>query len=552
MWYILRQEKADLMPHSLTRDEEKAELEAVLASGTFARAQNLARLLRYLCTRYFEGRASDLKEYNIGVEALGRPPGFDPASNSIVRVELHRLREKLKRHYEVDGQNDPVVIVLEPGNYAPRFIARADVAAFDAEGKSSVSEKMDLGDRLEQSDLANYSGPRKASPGQASPPVAARGRTWGRALRPLLMLALAGIVGAVIAWKYGLIRSHAAANHPPPVSEKSSVVTGESSEDVRILAGYSKRNYVDRAGRIWGPDRYYSGGVPFARGPLTIDRTTDPTIFQNGRLGDFSYDIPLKPGVYELRLYFAETVYGPNSLAGGGESSRIFNVEMNGKRILDEFDPLADAGASNTADERVFDDVTPAPDGRLHLHFSKFQGPTPPQDEAIVNAIEILPDVRRKMRPVRIVAQNNSYTDHSGQVWSPDAYASQGRLVEHNKQVEGTSDPGLFYGERFGHFSYAIPVATGKYAVTLYFAETYFGPENPGRSGAGSRLFDLYCNGREILHNFDILKEAGGANRALAKTFRDLVPNPQGKLILTFVPVKNYACINAIQVTSEE
>lgn len=541
------------MPRSVTREEERAELEAVLASGTFARAQNLARLLRYLCAKHFEGRASDLKEYNIGVEALGRPPGFDPANNSVVRVELHRLREKLKRHYEVDGQSDLVVIVLEPGNYAPRFIARADLAAFDAEGKPSNNDKMELGERLEQSNLANYPDSGKESTvQQASQSVVTRGRNWGRVLRPLLLLALAAIVGALVTWKYRLIRSDAA-NHPLPASEKSAwPATAESNDEVRILAGYSKRTYVDRAGRIWGPDRYYSGGVPFARGPLIIDRTADPTIFQNGRLGEFSYDIPLKPGVYELRLYFAETVYGPNSLAGGGESSRIFNVETNGRRILEEFDPLDDAGASNTADERVFEDVMPAPDGRLHLHFSKFQGPTPPQDQAMVNAIEIVPGLRRKMRPVRIVAQNNSYTDHGGQVWSPDAYASQGRLAEHNKQVEGTADPGLFYGERFGHFSYAIPVAAGKYAVTLYFAETYFGPENPGRGGAGSRLFDLYCNGREILHNFDVLKEAGGVNRALAKTFHDLEPNPQGKLILTFVPVKNYACINALQVTSEE
>jgi hypothetical protein len=286
--------------------------------------------------------------------------------------------------------------------------------------------------------------------------------------------------------------------------------------------------------------------------PQFIDRTSDTTLYQNCRIGDFSYDIPLKPGVYELGLFFAETMYGPNTLAGGGESSRNFNVELNGNSILTEFDPLADAGANYTADKRVFVDVAPAADGKLHLRFSKFVGPAPPQGEPFLNAIELVPGIPGKMRPVRIVAQTNSYTDHSGRVWSPDLYASQGRSVLHNQPVEQTADPGLYYGERFGHFSYAIPVATGRqYGLTLHFAETYFGPQNPGKGDVGRRAFDVYCNGVALLRNFDILKESGSANRAVQKTFHALPASAEGKLLLTFVPVKNYALVNAIEVVDE-
>ena len=89
----------------------------------------------------------------------------------------------------------------------------------------------------------------------------------------------------------------------------------------------------------------------------------------------------------------------------------------------------------------------------------------------------------------------------------------------------------------------------GKYGVTLYFAETYFGCLDQG--GAGRRLFDVDCNGRKLLKNFDIFKEAGGANRALQKTFHGLEPNAQGKLVLTFVPIKSYACVYAIEVVDE-
>jgi len=105
--------------------------------------------------------------------------------------------------------------------------------------------------------------------------------------------------------------------------------------------------------------------------------------------------------------------------------------------------------------------------------------------------------------------------------------------------------------DSFGHFDYAIPVADGRYAVTLYFAETYFGVKNKGRFGVGARLFDVYCNGDALLRNFDILQEAGAENRALKKTFHGLQPNAMGKLVLSFVPVKNYASVRAIEVVDE-
>jgi len=543
------------MQRSVSRHEEKAELEVVLASEAFAKSQNLARLLSYLCGKYFDGRACDLKEYNIGVEALGRRADFDPTTNSSVRVELHRLREKLKRHYETEGLHDAVVIVLEPGKYAPRFQARPEPTTQLAPQGTTPSNRGagELGVEAEQTGPARVAKPSWQLIKRIFTMLPTwRGRSLARFLVPVLAFILVAAVAVVVAWKSRLVRSQTA---PPPASRLESrkvAASDEPGQELRILAGYSKSQYIDHAGEVWGPDRYYSGGAARSARPQFIDRTQDATLYQTSRSGEFGYDIPLQPGVYELRLFFAETIYGPNTLAGGGESSRIFNVELNGRPILTEFDPLADAGANNTADERVFTDVTPAPDGKLHLRFSKFLGSVPAQDEAILNALEIVPGIPGRMRPVRIVAQSNSYTDHSGLNWSPDMYASQGRLVLHNRPIEQTPDPGLYYGERFGHFSYAIPVASGKYALTLHFAETHFGPQNPGGGGTARRLLDVYCNGVRILHEFDIFKEAGGANRAVVKTFHNLEPSPQGKLLLTFVPVKNYALVNAIEVTSEE
>jgi hypothetical protein len=119
------------------------------------------------------------------------------------------------------------------------------------------------------------------------------------------------------------------------------------------------------------------------------------------------------------------------------------------------------------------------------------------------------------------------------------------------KPVLGTPDPQIYKGERFGNFTYAIPVADGRYRVTLAFAETWFGASKPAGGGAGMRAFDVYSNGSALLRNFDIFKEAGGADRAVNKTFAGLQPNAQGKLVFSFVPIRNYACVNAIEVVDE-
>ena len=116
--------------------------------------------------------------------------------------------------------------------------------------------------------------------------------------------------------------------------------------------------------------------------------------------------------------------------------------------------------------------------------------------------------------------------------------------------MTGTPDADLFGNERYGHFSYAIPVAPGVYAAAMYFAETYWGKENQGAGGPGSRIFDIYCNGSALARNLDILKEAG-PNQALVKHFHGLRPNAQGKLNFEFVPVVNYASVFAIEVVDE-
>ena len=111
----------DVTEVTSTLEEAKAEMAAVLSSSTFVRTPRLARLLKYLCTTYFAGKADQIKEYNIAVDLLGRPESFDPGADAIARVEVHRLRKKLKEYYETEGSSRSIHIVIPTGCYVPSF-----------------------------------------------------------------------------------------------------------------------------------------------------------------------------------------------------------------------------------------------------------------------------------------------------------------------------------------------------------------------------------------------------------------------------------------------
>jgi hypothetical protein len=519
-------------------DQSKAELEALIASGIFAKAPSLALLLDYVCTKYFEGNACQVKEYNIAVEALGRPASFDPRQDSIVRVEAFRLRKRLKQYYEEEGAHRPLRIVIPSGQYVPQFVEQvpmsADLEVADTREVALQTLPPEPGPPIPSQT------PVALSPAALSGVLVRRPR-WVRgalfAGLPLIILAVIAVI-----WISGA-RSQ---SKSVAATRITSVPIGTESEEIRILAGSSESRYVDRSGNIWSADRFFHGGSVFATPNQVIEGTPDPELFRWRREGDFSYDVPLKPGVYELHLYFAETLFGENNTAGGGEASRVFRVSINGKPTLWAFDVISDAGGSNTADEKVFKDISPAPDGLLHVRFAGLVNNVP-----FLNAMEILPGIPGKMRPVRIVARSRNYTDQRGRVWGADRYYSHGNVVARSEPVANTPDQEMFRAERFGHFTYAIPVTEGRYTVTMRFAETWFGPGKPGGGGPGSRIFDLYCNGSALMRNFDLFRTAGGSQRAMEKSFHDIAPNAQGKIVLSFVPVENYASVNAIEVADE-
>ena len=93
----------------------------LLGSSIFQTNSRLPRLLRYLVTTTIDGRGDSLKAYVIATDALGRGIDFDPASDSIVRVEVNRLRQSLAHYYATEGANSSVRIEIPKGQYRPQF-----------------------------------------------------------------------------------------------------------------------------------------------------------------------------------------------------------------------------------------------------------------------------------------------------------------------------------------------------------------------------------------------------------------------------------------------
>src|SRR4030095_248550 len=107
---------------SLTSEQKRAALEAVLHSQTFARADQLKSFLKYVCEMEIAGRGHELTEYLIGIEALGRPASYSPGDDSAVRTRAFALRKKLQEFYEHEPPNAALRIELLKGSYCPHFV----------------------------------------------------------------------------------------------------------------------------------------------------------------------------------------------------------------------------------------------------------------------------------------------------------------------------------------------------------------------------------------------------------------------------------------------
>jgi len=510
----------------------------VASSSTFERSPRLRAFFLHVCRCALDNKPEAATEQQVGICVYDRPPGYNPNDDNIVRSQARLLRLKLEHHFANEGKDEAIVITIPKGRYLPVFETRS--------GEPVVLHTV--------------------------PPL-----EQGKSRRLLwILVGVAVVFGLAIVWLgYRSFKSTSAtarasvasAGSVPrpepspavPPSRSESVASAPGAGEVRIAAGHTGIPYVDVWGRRWEADRYYEGGAPQPGprhffppvaddGPFKTMReaiSAELSVPQSQR--QFRYDIPMRSGVYELRLYFADSLRQPDSdQMEDAQNVRHFQINLNGHPLLVDLDPIADAGTA-AIDVRVFKDVYPTSDGKLHLEFLSSWG-----RPAFVSALELTPGTPGKLNPIRISAHQTGFVDADGTRWSGDNYFIGGRTTRRKNPDTAPKIPALYSGERHGNFSYAIPVAPGSYTVKLHFFESFFSPliAEAGCGGAGCRVFDVTCNGSLLLQDFDIL-QAAGAFRPVVREFHGLHPNGQGKLLLSFSPKVNYAEIRAIEVIDE-
>jgi hypothetical protein len=513
---------SDYVAHAEAGAEvERRELNWLLTSGVLGRSGNLARVLKYVCEERFAGRASQIKEYSIATEALGRRPDFDPHTDTIVRVTVHSLRKRLLEVYQNEGANRPTRLILPPGHYDPLFVVAPQLEPQGA-----------LTPGLEEVQLSRNGDTGSVALGTVDAPWPHQPSSERTQLWSVVAIALFLIVAAATVWLVRGLQAkglHALGFAAPT----GTMALPAPQSEIHALMGSGRKPYVDHSGVSWAIGNYCQGGSNVIVPPQKIEGTQDAPLYLGGVRGIAHCLFPVTQKLYELHFHFAETSDLP-------AATRLATLSINAGPAIG-VDVVDDAGGNGIATSTVVTGVAPENDGSIHVDFTS--------EISLLDAVEIVPAPSAGQLPVRIVVSLAPYVDSVNQFWTSDRYFSGGRYGLPPESAK-RANLGLYESDRIGRFRYSVPVVPrADYRVRLYFREPWFGKENGGVGGPGSRVFDVTANGEMLMKNFDILAEGGSA--PIVKTFDHVQATAGGRIELSFIPVVNYAVVNAIEVLPE-
>lgn len=107
-------------------DQVRNSLDQMLSSAIFKRASRMCRLMRYLVEQSLHGSRRDVSEYAIGLEVFDRDPStYYPGEDPVVRVQMGRLRDRLREYYANCSEPVDIHFSIPLGNYRV-LIKRSD------------------------------------------------------------------------------------------------------------------------------------------------------------------------------------------------------------------------------------------------------------------------------------------------------------------------------------------------------------------------------------------------------------------------------------------
>ncbi|MHA6249444.1 malectin domain-containing carbohydrate-binding protein [Pontibacter sp. CAU 1760] len=269
-------------------------------------------------------------------------------------------------------------------------------------------------------------------------------------------------------------------------------------------------------------DGYNTGGGRTTTSKGSVTGTTNVAIYETARVADtdngsFGYRFPVKSGDYKVVLHFSEVYF----TASG---DRVFDVKLEDKTVLDNYDIVRKAGGAYRATSESF--TVSVSDGALDLNLSAAAS-TGGVNRPIISAIEVLPATSTSTTTlISTPTIDASYRINSGGAqetvslgtFTADGYnTGGGRTTTSKGSVTGTTNVAIYETARVadtdnGSFGYRFPVKSGDYKVVLHFSEVYF-------TASGDRVFDVKLEDKTVLDNYDIVRKAGGAYRATSESF---------------------------------
>ncbi len=244
-------------------------------------------------------------------------------------------------------------------------------------------------------------------------------------------------------------------------------------------------------------------------------------VYQTAREGASKYTITglVPDATYNVTLHFAETQW-----SGPGE--RRFNVSINNKPVLTNFDIFASAGAKNKAIEENFTASADPLSGGIVISLTAGSNGEPTISGIVVAQTSDNESTSGRVSidaGAGVVGNFIADTDYSGGNISTTFSAIDTSLVSSPVPPQA-----VFQSERWAPSTYTIGgfVPGSTHTVTLYFAEIYW-------SAPGQRQFNVAINGTEVLKNFDIVAATGAKDRAIQKQF-PATANTKGQIVIQF------------------
>ena len=212
----------------------------VAASETFEKSPRLRAFFLHVCRCALEEKSEEATEQQIGIYVYGRPPGYNPNEDNIVRSQARVLRMKLEHHFAHEGRDEAYVITIPKGRYMPVFEPRVVAPPLRPEILPQPEPKhrripwIWIGAAVLFAVIAAVFGYKWQRSGSTAPPVVSETQ-----FAPEMSMGL---------------------NSATPEPNAQRIPLPAAAGVVRIAAGHAGAPYVDVWGNRWGADRYFQEG----------------------------------------------------------------------------------------------------------------------------------------------------------------------------------------------------------------------------------------------------------------------------------------------------